>query len=181
MLNAQNVAYTMYFEQPEEPPCLNETFCIDVTVQNFSNIATTDFNMLWDSTAFEFVEVTSFDLPGLDASNFTLTNAGTLNMQWEVEDCNTISDGDGVTLDDCDNQCRPVIFQLCLRAIGDYGSASEVTVGPDRYTTKDNSACVNTQTFVEPAFISTCVRPFIVDISNEQGNEGDLVCIDFSV
>jgi len=180
-LQAQNVAYTMYFEQPENPPCLDEEICIDVTVQNFSNIATTDFNILWDSTAFEFVQVTGFNLPGLSAANFTETTAGSLNVMWEVEDCNTISDGEGVTLDDCDNTCRPVIFQLCLRAIGTYGSSTTVTVGPNRYTTKDNSNCVNTQTFVEPAFVSTCVRPFIVDIGSGQGNEGDLVCIDFSV
>jgi gliding motility-associated-like protein len=180
-LQAQNVAYTMYFEQPEEPPCLDEVICIDVTVQNFSNIATTDFNILWDSTTFEFVEVTGFDLAGLDASDFTATSAGSLNVVWEVEDCNTINDGEGITLDDCDNNCRPVIFQLCLRSIGTYGSSTQVTVGPDRSTTKDNSNCVNTQTFVEPAFISTCVRPFILDIGNGQGNEGDLVCVDFSV
>ncbi|MEQ8705196.1 MAG: gliding motility-associated C-terminal domain-containing protein [Phaeodactylibacter sp.] len=180
-LQAQNVAYTMYFEQPEEPPCLDEEICINVTVQNFSNIATTDFNILWDSTAFEFVQVTGFNLPGLSAANFTETSAGSLNTMWEVEDCSTINDGEGVTLDDCDNTCRPVIFQLCLRAIGTYGSSTSVTVGPDRYTTKDNSNCVNTQTFVEPAFVSTCVRPFIIDIGNSQGNEGDLVCLDFSV
>jgi len=180
-LQAQNVAYTMYFEQPENPPCLDEEICINVTVQNFSNIATTDFNILWDSTAFEFVQVTGFNLPGLSAANFTETSAGSLNMMWEVEDCSTINDGEGVTLDDCDNTCRPVIFQLCLRAIGTYGSSTTVTVGPNRYTTKDNSNCVNTQTFVEPAFVSTCVRPFIIDIGSGQGNEGDLVCIDFSV
>jgi gliding motility-associated-like protein len=181
-LQAQgNVAYTMYFEQPEEPPCLDEVICIDVTVQNFSNIATTDFNILWDSTAFEFIEVTDFGLPGLSAANFTETSAGSLNLLWEVDDCSTIGEGDGVTLDDCGNTCRPVIFRLCLRSVGDYGSSSVVTVGPDRYTTKDNSNCVNTQTFVEPAFVSTCVRPLIVDIGSGQGNEGDLVCIDFSV
>ena len=131
-LQAQNVAYTMYFEQPENPPCLDEEICIDVTVQNFSNIATTDFNILWDSTAFEFVQVTGFNLPGLSAANFTETSAGSLNMMWEVEDCSTINDGEGVTLDDCDNTCRPVIFQLCLRAIGTYGSSTTVTVGPNR-------------------------------------------------
>ncbi|WP_170254768.1 T9SS type B sorting domain-containing protein [Phaeodactylibacter luteus] len=180
-LAAQNVAYTMYFEQPEENPCVNETFCIDVTVENFSNIAETDFNMLWDSTVLEFVEVTALNLDGLTQDNFTLTNAGTLNMAWQVEDCETISQGEGVTLDDCGNTCRPTIFRLCFRTLQAYGDATAVTVGPNRYTTKDNSNCVNLQTFVEPAYISTCVRPFIVNIADGQGNEEDLVCLDFTV
>ncbi len=180
-LIGQTGGYILYFEQPDQPPCLDEEVCIDIAVQNFSKVATTDFSILWDSTAFEFVQVTGFNLPGLTETNFTETSAGSLNMMWEVEDCSTINDGEGVTLDDCDNTCRPVIFQLCLRAIGTYGSSTTVTVGPNRYTTKDNSNCVNIQTFVEPAFVSTCVRPFIVNIGSGQGNEGDLVCIDFSV
>lgn len=180
-LMAQNVAYTMYFEQPEEPPCVDEVFCVDVTVENFSNIAETRFNILWDSAVLEFVSVQDITLPGMTLADFNQTNAGTLNVDWEIEACESIGQGEGITLDDCMNQCRPTVFRLCFRTLSSYGGASEITVGPNRYTTKDNSNCVNLQTFVQPAVISTCVRPFIIDIADGQGNEGDLVCIDFRV
>ncbi len=183
-LAAQNVAYTMFIEPPAETPCTDDEFCIDVTVKDFSNIASTDFDILWDAEVLELTGVTGLGaITGLTEGNFDLSGAdtGVVEVIWEIADCSTITAGEGITLDDENGTNRPVVFQLCFRALANYGGATEITIGPDRYTTKDNSGCVNIPTSVVPSIVSTCVRPFVIDISNEQSNEGELVCMDFKV
>jgi gliding motility-associated-like protein len=179
-LSAQNAAYTLYFEQPESLPCTDEEFCIDLTVEDFTNIIETRFNVEWDSSVIEFVGFQNL-IDELSTATITEINGGTLNINWQEGVCSNPGSGDVVTLDDCMGSCRPTIISLCFRTVSNYGDATEVTVAenPAPYAAKDFSGCNNVFLIPKPATISTCVRPFLIDISNGQGNEGDLVCIDF--
>lgn len=178
-LSAQNAAYTLHFEQPDSLPCTDDEFCIDLTVEDFTNILETRFNIVWDSTVLEFVGVNNV-ISELSSTSFTQVNNGTLNVNWQEGVCSDPASGDVVTLDDCSGECRPTVFSLCFRATANYGQATEVTVAetPAPYAAKDFSGCNNVFLIPSPATVSTCVRPFIVDISDTQGNEGDLVCLD---
>jgi gliding motility-associated-like protein len=179
-LTAQNAAYSLYFEQPDSLPCTDDEFCIDLTVEDFTNILETRFNIVWDSTVVEFVGVENV-ITELSGAMFTQVNNGTLNVNWQENVCDDPASGNIVTLDDCGGECRPTIFTLCFRALSNYGEATDITVAetPAPYAAKDFSGCNNVFLIPKPATVSTCVRPFLLDISDSQGNEGDLVCLDF--
>ena len=179
-LTAQNAAYSLYFEQPDSLPCTDDEFCIDLTVEDFTNILETRFNIVWDSTVIEFVGVDNV-ISELASADFTPVNNGTLSVNWQEGVCEDSALGDIVTLDDCSGECRPTIATLCFRAVANYGQATDITVAetPAPFAAKDFSGCNNVFLIPKPATISTCVRPFLVDISDSQGNEGDLVCLDF--
>ncbi|NJK83102.1 MAG: hypothetical protein HC912_04065 [Saprospiraceae bacterium] len=64
-----------------------ESFCVDVLVDNFTEIVSLDYSMGWETTLIEFESITNFGLPGLEISDFDLTraNQGTLNLNWASE------------------------------------------------------------------------------------------------
>jgi len=184
-LTAQNAAYTLHFEQPDTLPCVGEEFCIDLTVENFTDILETRFNVVWDSTVIEFVGVGNV-IDELASTQFTQLDGGTLNVNWQEGGCalDNPAPDQVVTLDDCAGECRPAIYTLCFRAISSYGDATELSVAdiPTPFAAKPTSfveECTNVFLIPKPAVVSTCVRPLLLDISSTQGNAGDLVCVDF--
>ena len=163
--------------------CEGDTFCVDVTVDNFSNIVSTSYQVLFDPEVIQFVNMQMPSLPGFSDSNIDASAAasGILSINWEVGACS--SPGvTGVTLNDCFGQCRPSIFKLCFVMVSNtYGQNTNIDVGPNPYVTKDNSACLNVGLLNNSGLISNCVRPVTLIASQEQGNVGDLVCVDFLV
>lgn len=169
-----------------DPPCTGEEVCVDVIVANFTDILSTRFFIQWDSTVLQFNNTQSYNLPNMGPGNFTQVSNGRLLVVWESMDnvdCNNPT-AMGVTVAD-----DMVIFQVCFTALGNYGAATDIiipaTASPLTPDIKRKGAgCTNIgieDSDIDTALVSSCVRPFIIDISDEQGNEGDLVCIDFRV
>lgn len=108
----------------------DSTVCIPFTVRRFVDFSEVKFSLNWNPSLFEFVEVRSTGtLPGLTAANFStnLSSLGIMGMSWQS------TDGNGVDLDD-----ETVIFELCLKAVGQRLSCSnmEITSSPVPFEVK---------------------------------------------
>lgn len=166
-----------------DPPCTGDQVCVDIVVADFTDILATTFFIQWNPAVLQYGMTQGYNLPGLTGGNFTQTSDSTLLVQWEFGDCTNPS-ALGHTLPDGTS-----LFQVCFTALGQYGEASDIiipaTASPLTPDIKRKGAgCTNIgieEDNIDTALVSTCVRPFIVDISDEMGNEGDLVCIDFRV
>ncbi len=167
-----------------EAACQGETFCVDVTVDNFSNITGTTYQIRWDAAIIQYQSIQNPTLPGFNIATHVDASAaasGILSISWSVAPCG-VPGTMGVTLVDCFGQCRPTIMQICFRMLSStYGASTTVGIGPNPYITKDNSACQNVGLINNPGIVSNCVRPVELIASRRQGNPGDLVCVDFRV
>lgn len=175
-------------------PCDGERVCVDVKVKDFSNITNMRYNIVWDPQVFTYSGVEGFnaEVTGLNQADFdeSQVDQGVLSLVWSLVDCNSDSE-EGITLDDCNGECLPSLFKVCLISGSSYGAVSEVKVPlealpdapyPDApYVAKDNSKCNNV--FLTPIsdVISTCVRPVEIFATEEFGEEGDLACVDIKV
>ncbi len=168
-----------------DAPCTGEQFCVDVVVADFTDILSTRFFIQWDTTVLQFDNTQAYNLSNLGPGNFPQSGSGRLLVDWMAMngDC-TDPTATGMTIPD-----GTAIFQVCFTVIADYGEATTIiipaTANPLTPDIKRKGAgCTNIgieDAEIDTALVSSCVRPFIVDISDEQGNEGDLVCIDFRV
>lgn len=160
-------------------PNIGEQFCVDITVKDFTDILSMEFSLQWNANAIEFEGVQGFGLPGFSGTNFNLSQAadGKLSIDWEIGACN--SGQSGITLPD-----GSVIFRLCFRAVGGYGSTSSISLTSDPLpiNVQRVNACPNNIGMLsQNGLVSIGVRPLTISASNETANEGDLVCVDFNV
>ncbi len=84
-----------------------QNFCMQFSVQDFTDILSMQYSMVYDSTKLEFTGLQNLNLPGLVTSSFNTSNAGAITMSWL--DPNVT----GITLDDGE-----VIYEICFDAIG---------------------------------------------------------------
>ncbi|MCG8332578.1 MAG: gliding motility-associated C-terminal domain-containing protein [Chitinophagales bacterium] len=173
-----------------DPPCTGDAFCVDVEVADFTDILSTQYYIEWDSTVLQLTGTGAYNLPGLTGANFTQINAGRLLLTWEFDDCMDPNAAGHTILAD-----GTIIYEVCFEVLGDYGASSQIIIpttgDPDlntpyirRKSTTVQASCANIgieTAEIDTALIGSCLRPFIIDISDESGNEGDLVCIDFRV
>ncbi|MBP9874819.1 MAG: hypothetical protein KBC60_12300, partial [Haliscomenobacter sp.] len=176
---------TFYFSSGS--PCSGETYCVDITVKDFTDIASLKFPIYFNPKVVEFTGVQNLNLSKLDLSDFDLTRAaeGLIFLNWEGDVCENPNPSD-VTLSDSTR-----IFSLCFKALGGYGTTSEVGItddpkligdeDPEPIIVKRPPACFNIGLVQRKGLISTCVRPLSLIASNVKGNTGDLVCTNISV
>jgi hypothetical protein len=120
------VSTTALFAQPgciilraeQESAAPGETICIDIKVEHFDQVTGMQFTMRWDADVLSFTEVTNFNLPDLNASNFGPKPhvPGLLTAFWF--DQSTL--GQGLPDDE-------IIFSLCFEVIGSVGDYSPLT------------------------------------------------------
>lgn len=163
-----------------ESACTGEQVCMDVSVKDFTDILFMSFAMQWDPAILQFDQVQGFNLPGLTGANFNTGGAGggSIDWSWQFGNC---PNGAGRTEAD-----GHVIFQICFTVLSNqYGQVGTVTiptspVPPIVYRTNVGN-CTNIGLLTKDGVVSTCVEPISFIVSNETGNEGDLVCVDFTV
>ncbi len=164
----------------EGTACTDETVCIDVSVLDFTNIITTDFQISYDPTILEFQNAVDLgNLPSFAPGNITVVTPGVLQVDWGVvANCADDPTNIGVTLAD-----DIIIYQLCFKVIGPYGSVSDITVmtPPTPQITRNGSNCFNIGLLSNTGHISSCVRQVGITATDVTGNTGDLVCVDFEV
>lgn len=176
---------TMTFQMPAgDAPCEGETFCMDVTVEDFTDILTTEFLIEWDSSILQFQEIRSLNpnIPTLDITDFDVSRVlnGEINFSWDDEAANCGTSGaQGITFPD-DGE---VLFQVCFTVLGAYGQGTTIAIAdtPTPQVLRVNTGCANIGLFHTPALFSSCVRPFTISASKETANPDDLVCVDFTV
>ncbi|MBV6427972.1 MAG: hypothetical protein KIPDCIKN_02495 [Haliscomenobacter sp.] len=176
---------TFYFSSGS--PCTGETYCVDITVKDFTDIASLKFPIYFNPKVVEFTGVQNLNLNELDLGDFDLTRTaeGLIFLNWEGDVCENPNPKD-VTLPDSTR-----IFSLCFKALGGYGTTSEVGItddpkligdeDPEPIIVKRPPACFNIGLVQRKGLISTCVRPLSLIASNVKGNTGDLVCTNVSV
>ena len=81
---------------------VNETVCVDVSVENFTSILGATVVFAWNADQLEFVKTDKYDLTGLNSSAFSNT-ASTLSFQW-LSGSNATTKADGSK-----------IFQICFK------------------------------------------------------------------
>ena len=95
--------------------------CLDVRVEDFTNVGAMQFSMEWDPSVLQFSHVQSFNpaLTGFDQSAFNtssaLTSIGRTTVSWADLSFMGVSIPDGTS-----------IFQICFDVIGDFGQSSEI-------------------------------------------------------
>lgn len=140
-----------------------ETSCVEVTVRDFIDIASIQFNLNWDPAIVQFVEVNPTGvLPGLDF-NLSNTAGGMLGAEWFTQN--------SLTLDN-----NTVIFDVCFTTIGGLTEISDVFFDSPIIINTDN------ETFENAFDGSVTISPKDVEIAASQTANipGQPVCIEFS-
>lgn len=172
--------------------------CITVTIGSFAplgipNIFSIENVMFqWNPANFTNINIQNINpaVLGLDPGDFTINQGlGTMMMDWVYLECSLENDnGPGVTFPNI-NSAMPV-FDICFdSATGDYGSCApiEVVNPPNNPPVVHraftfNVGCPNIGMVInEPGCVFFDVSPLQIVASQESGNTGDLVCVDFSV
>ncbi|MDX1667688.1 MAG: cohesin domain-containing protein, partial [Saprospiraceae bacterium] len=105
---------------PTESPCTSEEFCMDVILDDFTDILSMQFSLRFDPEVIRFEQVTNFGLPQMDAGSFDLSqvDSGYVLVNWGSDDCDN---ADLVTREDGHRA-----FTLCFTALGGYGDTTRV-------------------------------------------------------
>ena len=170
-------------------PCAGDTFCVDVTVKDFTDISKVKFPVYWDTAVLKFIGTRNYGLEKLDSSAFDRSRVaeGLLFLNWVfASDCKAnVDKPDGTR-----------VFSICYVSKGTYGSTTSVGIMEDPAILKNNDPeplevtrptpnpivpCPNIGLRQQSGIVSTCVRPLHLYASQSGGNTGDLVCTDVSV
>lgn len=164
--------------------CTGESFCVPVTSQDFTNINSMDFDFGYDPAVLSFTGAQNFNAQmqadgNLGPALFDGSTPGVISFgTWETGNC--LDPGNlGTTLaDDVD-----VLFELCFEAIGAYGQQSTIGINPfpTPNCTRNSTGCTNIGLLRQNGEVTLCVREFNVTAADVTGNEGDQVCVDFTV
>ncbi len=112
-----NACVPVTFNLPDSFALSGTIECVDITVQDFVNVASFEFVIQFDNTILSFNSVNSGALGPPDLS-FT-SNPNFIAFSFFESTFTPISLGDGTTL-----------FQLCFNVIGNPGDVSPLTFGP---------------------------------------------------
>lgn len=169
----------------EEAPCTGDVVCINVTAEDFTDIVALQSFFTWNPAVLAFKEIVPGNLSNLSNADFNFTdqNSGSIFLDWQGIPCGSSS---GLTLAD-----GTVLFQLCFTAQGSYGAATTITMPVTDFPNAVNypralknntcSANINVGVATNGVTIATCVNPVQIIASQEQAQQGDLVCVDYSV
>lgn len=94
--------------------------CVDISVEDFSDILSMQFSMTWDTDVLSY---TSIEIPETGLTDFNESVFGTANANQGMLALSWFESGaiDGITLAD-----GTVIFQVCFEASGDDGESSAI-------------------------------------------------------
>jgi gliding motility-associated-like protein len=115
-------------EEPTDPVIFNVASgsvseggntCIDITVENFDNIAGIQLSVQWNPAVLTYTNTAGYNLAGLGPNNFLPNGNNQLRLSWNR------ADGQGQSLPD-----GSTIFQVCFdgAASCDSGSSSQVSI-----------------------------------------------------
>lgn len=173
---------TFYFSPDQVVATGGSQICKQIKLVDFTDILGVDFSVNWDPAVLEFASIQALhpDITDLDLSDFDVSQAasGIITISWETGDCASSPVGISLFPDD------QVFFEICYNVIGGYGSHTDVEITDmplETKVTRVNSNCMDIGHFANNCNVTVDVEPLKVNISSASGNEGDVVCIDFTV
>ena len=115
----------------------NQSSCLAVNASGLENITNITTSHTWDPNVLQLDQVSGFNLPGLDASDFTINaSAGTAVLNWSS------NSSSGETVADGTN-----IYDLCFTAVGSPGNSSSVSTSDTPTTSSVSNAAGDNVTF----------------------------------
>ncbi len=111
---AQNAAPVKMALSQENGIC-GEQICMQVIVQDFTNILSFQYSMNWDQNILGRASIQGFGIPDLNESNFNANTPGILRVGWD--DTNTV----GVTLAD-----GHVLYEICFDVLSTTSTTATV-------------------------------------------------------
>jgi gliding motility-associated-like protein len=178
---SQEAAVTFLFSSIA--PCGNNTACVEVTTDDFSNVLYVKMPIKWDPKIVKLKEIKLGKLRNISLNNFNQTRAlteGLLFFEWKYDDCDKpklptflVPDGD-------------VIFSLCFEPISTYGASSTIGITTDSATLKNNDVypveifknvgCKDVGFIQKRGNISTCVRALTLSGEPMSGKTSEIAC-----
>ena len=158
----------------------NEMICLDISVENFTDIVSAQYSMNWNPAQLEFTSVEGFNLTDLNASAFGMNGAsnGDLTMSW-IHQATT-----GVTVPD-----GTVIYQVCFTVLSNVGSTPLISFGgtPTSVEITDNTSSI-VPFFSNPGQVTVVTGgggggndDLVFNMENETVEAGTNVCLDVTV
>ncbi len=163
------------FTASDETGGNGDQVCVDVTVQNFTNIVSMQYSINYNSSVLQFTGGANFNLPGFTGANIGNPTPGNITISWLANDPvggQSVANG-------------TVIYQLCFNITGASGTSSNITFSgsPTPVEISNPNGIVN-PTFDHGSVTVTSVigvDDFAIILSNANIESGVNVCIDMSV
>ena len=155
-------------------PCGGQA-CVRFTVENFVDVGTMEFSLVYNPAVLEFVEFTNFaPLLAFGEGNTNMVSPGLLRVLWINNNVENESLPNGTAL-----------FDICFNVVGAGGSSSQVTFGnnpPPMLTDIDNNPH---EVSITPASITAqCALEgfaFIIEPDTACTMPGQELCVDIQV
>jgi gliding motility-associated-like protein len=152
--------------------CGTET-CISFTVQNFVDVASMEFALVYDPSVIEFVRIQDYaPLQSFGGGSTNLVSPGQIRVVWTSPNVANESLPDGTTL-----------FEICFNVLGPGGTSSSITFGnnpPVVIADVNNDPHVVT---IDPAVITAecAIEGHALIAESECTQPNEVTCIDISV
>ena len=157
---------------------VGDQVCVDVSVENFTDILGAQFSIDYDASSLEYESVGNFGLPGLNENVMGLpgggTNAGDITVAWTDPNLGGVTVADGT-----------VLFEICFTTLASGTSTVAVTGTPTAIQVIDSGSSIvptvqNDGTVTVNGGGGT--NDFTFDVTSATANNvGDQVCIDVTV
>ncbi len=184
LLSQQAFAQPGFYISPSELQVNEgESFCLDLKVDEFTDLIGVSFTLRFNPSVLQFNNITNINtnVPGLDIGDFGVSTGGLgyITFAWsDGQPCQSAVDG--TELPDYD-----ILFSMCFTAIGEYGEHTEISFSNtpiDIVIRRASALCFDIgEAYLGNGFVSIGTKPLKVDISSVSGNTGEIVCVDFKV
>ncbi len=151
--------------------------CVGVGVRGFNDVASVQFSQNWNPDLLSYVELRNFNLPGMNASNFGITQTANGNLAFSYAPNEPISVPDNT-----------IIYEICYEVTGSIGQVANVNFSStptvinveieiDGVNEEVTPALSNGRVTIEGEFEGLT---FIAE-DGVIGPSGETVCMDISV
>ena len=148
--------------------------CIPVTTQNFEDILSGRFSVVWEPNILQFTGVQSFGLPGLDASDFDLSAVNFGSLCFDYESNTAVSVFDNTTL-----------FELCFNTVGDPFECSGIVFQELPCQTEIIAEMSSGQnigaTGIDGEVCLSNPFEFSIEVGSDAGNLNEQICLPVTV
>ncbi|MBK7407866.1 MAG: gliding motility-associated C-terminal domain-containing protein [Saprospirales bacterium] len=163
---------------PDVNICPGESFCMDITADNFNDLVGMQFSLNWNPDVIKFTSITNINsnLFTFNISDFNTTGAvnnGFLTVDWADPSCfgETLTNGS-------------VLFTVCFESVGggDVNTTVAVTSNPLQIEVLKQCFGNNIPPNTYNGFVDVCQLPGVVLVAGTQSaNPGESVCVDIDV
>ena len=180
---AQNTQPVKIALSPVNAAC-GERVCMEVRVQDFTNILSFQYSMNWDENVLGQASIQAFGIPDLNESNFNANSPGILRVGWD--DTNTV----GITLPD-----DHLLYQICFDVLSEVSTTADVQFAGNPVPIEIfNADLVQISSEFENSFISIICEnevdttdngnnasPLAFSLNTINANCGEQICLEVSV